>query len=97
MIIQIYDAVIVEPIEKLAARCGYALIKLPEKKRSDKETAQDHQNKLPIYLGKTFEEIKTARADGGIDEKEAAKIEARSFRLIQEVVELTEDIKGEVK
>lgn len=86
-----------EPIEKLAARCGYALIKLPEKKRLDTETAQDHQNKLPIYLGETFREIKSARADGGIDEKEAAKIESRSFRLIQEVVELTEDIKGEVK
>lgn len=85
-----------EPIEKLAARCGYALIKLPEKKKADKGTAQDHQNNLPVYLGETFKEIKAARADGAIDEKEAAKIEAKSFRLIQEAVELNEDIKGEV-
>jgi hypothetical protein len=86
-----------EPIEKLAARCGYALIKLPEKKRADKETAQDHQNNLPVCLGRTFEEIKSARADGMIDEKEAAKIEARGFRLIQEVVELNADIHSEIK
>ena len=86
-----------EPIEKLAARCGYALIKLPEKKRADKVTAQDHQNNLPVYLGETFKEIKSARADGGIDEKEAAKIETKSFRLIQEVVELNADIKSEIK
>jgi hypothetical protein len=86
-----------EPIEKLAARCGYALIKLPEKKRLDTGTAQDHQNNLPICMGKTFDEIKSARADGMVDEREAAKIEAKSFRLIQEVVELTEDIKREVK
>jgi len=86
-----------EPIEKLAARCGYALIKLPEKKLADKLAAQDHQNNLPVYLGETFKEIKSARADGGIDEKEAAKIEARGFRLIQEVIELNADIHSEIK
>jgi hypothetical protein len=84
-----------EPIEKLVARCGYALIKLPEKRRLDTGTVQDHQNNLPICMGKTFDEIKTARSDGGIDEKEAVKIEAKSFRLIQETIDLVDDIKRE--